>query len=110
MVVEIKHECGSIKKVKVGYSWGTLLFGWLCPLVKGDLKLAMMMLITYMLAKMLGGVPGCIVVNIIYSFIYNRLHIQSLLEKGYSASNLVEDVIVFNYANGTERRQNERKL
>jgi hypothetical protein len=86
-VVLLKQSTsGLIKKGRVGFSWTTLIFGALVPLVRGDLKWFIIML----LLALLIGLPtlgiGAFIVGVIFAFVYNRKHIESLLEKGYVPS------------------------
>ena len=71
----MKNEIGQIKIVKEGFSWTTLFFGIFVSLCRGDWKWFLIMLIanifTYGLA------------SIVFAFIYNKIYINDLLEKGY---------------------------
>ena len=71
----MKNEIGQIKIVQDGFSWPTLFFGIFVPLCRGDWKWFLIMLIanifTYGLA------------SIVFAFIYNKIYINDLLEKGY---------------------------
>ncbi|HLR35876.1 MAG TPA: hypothetical protein VK071_11200 [Tissierellales bacterium] len=95
----LKHESGMVKEVKIGFSWTTFFFGLFVPLIRGDLKWALIMLGIAFLA----GVPtmgiGSIVSNIIFAFIYNKLYIRELLEKGYRPQNEEDYVAISSYTN-----------
>ena len=71
----MKNEIGQVKVVKEGFSWTMLFFGIFVPLYRGDWKWFLIMLIanifTYGLA------------SIVFAFIYNKIYINDLLEKGY---------------------------
>ena len=71
----MKNEIGQVKIVKEGFSWTMLFFGIFVPLYRGDWKWFLIILIanifTYGLA------------SIVFAFIYNKIYINDLLEKGY---------------------------
>ena len=71
----MKNEVGQIKVVKEGFSWTMLFFGIFVPLYRGDWKWFLIILIanifTYGWA------------SVVFAFIYNKIYINDLLEKGY---------------------------
>ena len=71
----MKNEIGQIKIVKEGFSWTMLFFGIFVPLYRGDWKWFLIILIanifTYGWA------------SVVFAFIYNKIYINDLLEKGY---------------------------
>ncbi len=83
MKARLKNEAGLTKEVKLGFSWTTFFFGFFPALIRGDLKWAAIM---FIIAAVVGvftfgfgaGIPG-----IIFSFVYNKIYIKELLEKGY---------------------------
>jgi hypothetical protein len=80
MNVQLKHSIsGAIKEAKIGFSWTTLFFGFLVPLFRGDILWVILSLI------LSGGTIGLF--WIIFPFIYNKIYIKKLLEKGYLPSN-----------------------
>ena len=70
-----KNEIGQVKVVKEGFSWTMLFFGIFVPLYRGDWKWFLIILIanifTYGWA------------SVVFAFIYNKIYINDLLEKGY---------------------------
>ena len=50
MKVILKHESGLVKEVKKGFSWTFFFFGLFVPLIRGDLKWAIIMLLLQALA------------------------------------------------------------
>lgn len=96
----LKHESGLIKEVKIGFSWTTLFFGLFVPLIRGDLKWALIMFGIALLA----GIPtygiGSFISNLVFAFIYNKLYVRDLLEKGYRPQNEEDVAIISNYTNG----------
>lgn len=64
-----------LRTVKVGFSWTTLFFGCLVPLVRGDIKWALIMLLCSMLT--------CGISLLVFPFFYNRIYIKELQSKGY---------------------------
>lgn len=83
MKLKMKHDSGVTKEVKYGFSWTTFFFGFIVPLVRGDIKWALIMLAISIVV----GVPtlgiGACVSGIIFSFLYNKIYIKELLVKGY---------------------------
>ena len=71
----MKNEIGQVKVVKEGFSWTMLFFGIFVPLYRGDWKWFLIILIanifTYGWA------------SVVFAFIYNKIYINDLLEKGY---------------------------
>ena len=71
----MKNEIGQVKIVKEGFSWTMLFFGIFVPLYRGDWKWFLIILIanifTYGWA------------SVVFTFIYNKIYINDLLEKGY---------------------------
>ncbi|WP_337100538.1 DUF2628 domain-containing protein [Paenibacillus sp. YIM B09110] len=86
MRVKLVNANGGVKEVKVGFSWTTLFFGFFPALFRGDLKWAVIMFIvasvtgtlTFFVLGLGAWIPG-----IVFAFIYNKMYIKELLEKGY---------------------------
>ena len=66
---------GVIKNTKVGFSWTMLFFGFLVPLFRSDFKWSILSLIA---AFCTAGISW-----LIFPFVYNKIYIKDLLEKGY---------------------------
>lgn len=83
MKLKMKHDSGVTKEVKYGFSWTTFFFGFIVPLVRGDIKWALIMA----LISIAVGIPtmgiGGVISGIIFSFVYNKIYIKELLVKGY---------------------------
>lgn len=75
MNIHLKNSVGLEKECKLGFSWTTLFFGILVPLLRGDFKWAGIM---FLLSILTFGVS-----SLVFPFIYNKKYIVSLLEKGY---------------------------
>lgn len=71
----LQNDAGVLKNIKVGFSWTTLFFGLFVPLVRGDWKWFIIMLIA--------DIVTCGIANIVFCFIYNKIYINDLLEKGF---------------------------
>lgn len=82
-----KDNSGLIKEVKVGFSWTTFFFGFFPALFRGDLKWAAIMFITAALAGVATFGTATWVPYVVFSFIYNKIYIKELLEKGYTPAN-----------------------
>ena len=83
MIVLRHKESGLMKECVTGFSWTTFFFGVIVPLVRGDLKWAA---ILFALAVVI-GVPtlgiGAFIVNIVFSFFYNKIYIRGMMERGF---------------------------
>lgn len=99
MKVILKHDSGLVKQVKKGFSWTFLFFGLFVPLIRGDLKWTIIMFLLQSLAGLLTMGIGAFVVSLVFAFIYNKIYIKDLLEKGYRPTEEYEEVIA-NYVNG----------
>ena len=64
-----------MKHIKVGFSWTTLFFAFMPALIRGDFKWFSIQLVCAALSLDFS--------SLIFAFIYNRLYINDLLEKGY---------------------------
>jgi hypothetical protein len=77
MKVMLKHtQSGMVKEVKVGFSWTTLFFGFWPAIFRGDIKWAIIQFIVDLVTL---GVAA-----LVWPFIYNKIYIKGLLEKGYA--------------------------
>ncbi|MDQ0195855.1 DUF2628 domain-containing protein [Paenibacillus wynnii] len=83
MHVRLSNNAGVIKEVKVGFSWTTFFFGFFPALFRGDLKWAAIMLITAIAVGIFTAGIGAWIPGIIFSFVYNKVFIKEMLEKGY---------------------------
>lgn len=83
MKARLKNDAGVTKEVKIGFSWTTFFFGFFPALFRGDLKWAAIMFITSVVVGFLTFGFGAWIPGIIFSFIYNKIYIKELLEKGY---------------------------
>lgn len=66
------------KTAPVGFSWTTFFFGFFVPLLRKDIKWAIIMLILQIIT--LG------IAYFIFPFIYNKIYIKSLISDGYHVS------------------------
>ncbi|AKG36750.1 hypothetical protein [Paenibacillus durus] len=83
MKVVLKNPGGLTKEVKVGFSWTTFFFGFLPALFRGDLKWAIILLIIESVMGSFTLGVGAVVTGIVFSFVYNKIYIKELIEKGY---------------------------
>lgn len=86
MKVNLKNQNGMIKQCKVGFSWTTLFFGLFVPLFRGDWKWFLIFIIASCLTFCIS--------NIVFCFIYNKIYINSLLEKGYAPASEADRAIL----------------
>ncbi len=76
MKVNLKHkDTGVVKTAPLGFSWTTLFFGIFVPLIRGDIKWFIISLVIAIVTAGLGW--------FVIPFIYNKIYIKNLLEKGY---------------------------
>ncbi|CAM3915010.1 DUF2628 domain-containing protein [Mesobacillus zeae] len=83
MRARLANDAGVTKEVKIGFSWTTFFFGFFPALFRGDLKWAVIM---FIIASVVGFFTfgfGAWIPGIIFSFVYNKINIKDLLEKGY---------------------------
>ncbi|AWP29407.1 hypothetical protein PVOR_07870 [Paenibacillus vortex V453] len=83
MKIYLKNDAGVTKQVKVGFSWTTLFFAFFPALFRGDLKWAVIM---FILSAVFGSFTlgiGAWISGIVFSFVYNKIYIKEMLEKGY---------------------------
>ena len=75
MKINMKNPVGMIKQVKLGFSWTMLFFGIFVPLLRGDWK---WFVFSFLLACITFGISW-----VVLPFIYNKIYIKGLLEKGW---------------------------
>ncbi|KIL35792.1 hypothetical protein SD71_10285 [Cohnella kolymensis] len=86
MYINLRNQVGMIKQRKVGFSWTTFFFAFFPALFRGDWKWA---IIQFICSSLTFGVS-----NLVFCFIYNKLHINDLLEKGYTPSDESSRVVL----------------
>ena len=96
MKVRLKNQNGLVKETKAGFSWTTLFFGFFVPLLRGDLKWAVIMLIVNLVVVAVLG-PVAPILWIIWAFAYNKIYIKDLYEKGYKGLTPEDEAIVGSY-------------
>ena len=79
LIVE-NPNTGVIKNAPVGSSLTTLFFGGLPALFRGDIK---WFFIQLLIAFFTFGLS-----NLVFAFIYNKIYIQKLLEKGFKVKDV----------------------
>lgn len=76
MIISLKNTSnGLVKDVNLGFSWTTFFFGAFVPLFRSDFKWAIIM---FLLGSITFGISG-----FIFPFIYNKIYIKEMIEKGY---------------------------
>jgi len=79
---------GSIKRAPVGFSWTVFFFGFFPPLIRGDWKWAVIYFIAIVaISAVTMGVGGWIL-GIIFAFLYNKLYVKELVERGFKVTGL----------------------
>jgi len=87
-----KHT-GQMKKAPVGYSWTMLLFNFFVPMLRGDWKWAAITFILsliFIVTLLSAGVKAAhaLPVTFILGFVYNKIYIKNLINKGYEVSSV----------------------
>ena len=77
--INFQNKSGVVKEAPVGFSWTTFFFGFFPALIRGDWLWAVIIFAATFVTFGLAG--------IVFAFIYNRLYIQSLVEKGFKIKN-----------------------
>jgi len=81
--VMIKHsQSGLVKTGKYGISWTYLFFGWLVPLFRGELQVA---LLHFIFTVVTFGIW-----QLIFAFLYNKQYMTRLLTAGWELSDTDE--------------------
>ena len=78
MKVILRNDVGMVKECKVGFSWTTMFFGLFVPLIRGDIKNALIMGVLSLLTFGLSW--------LIFPFTYNKMYIMGLLMQGFKGS------------------------
>lgn len=78
MKVILRNDVGMVKECKVGFSWTTMFFGLFVPLIRGDIKNALIMGVLSLLTFGLSW--------LIFPFTYNKMYIKGLLMQGFKGS------------------------
>tara|TARA_Y100000768_G_C23945233_1_gene667233 strand:- start:14 stop:328 length:315 start_codon:yes stop_codon:yes gene_type:complete len=77
-ILNLKHRQNeNIKKVPVGISWTVFFFGCFPAIFRGDWKWFLIMLILQIITFSLS--------SFVMMFIYNKIHLNSVIENGYAA-------------------------
>lgn len=100
MKIVMSHENGLKKTVKIGFSWTTFLFGFLVPLIRGDLRWAGILFILQLCAGMPTLGIGAWIVCFIFAYKYNKIYISGLIEQGYQATTEENQTLVMKYLEG----------
>lgn len=76
MSIKLQSDAGVLKSAPTGFSWTTLFFSMFVPLLRGDIKWAIIMFIVNMVT--------CCFTLLVFPFFYNKVYIQSLLAGGFA--------------------------
>ena len=75
----VKHEqSGLVKKGYIGYAWTYQLFGWLVPIIRGEIGIGVLHLV---LTVVTFGI-----FQIVMPFLYNKQYMTRLLTTGWQLS------------------------
>ena len=91
--IGLRHPAsGLIKNGYYGFSWTYLFFGWLVPLIRGELGIAILHLILTFFTLGLW--------QLVFSFMYNKQYMTRMLEKGYVLAGTEDQLIAARQALG----------
>lgn len=80
MTIQLQHkDTAVIRNAPIGFSWTSLFFGFWVPLLRGDFVWCLLYIILSTVSLGLFW--------IIFPFIYNKIFLRKLLEKGYNPAN-----------------------
>jgi hypothetical protein len=79
----LQHPSGLVKEVKVGFSWTTFFSGFFPAFFRGDFKWGLSQLVLALVVGTATVGYGTGLVSLVFSFIYNKIYINELIEKGY---------------------------
>lgn len=82
MVVSLIKN-GMVKQAKVGFSWTTFFFNFFVPLIRGDFKWTLIMLLGLPVLGIATSGLGALIAIIILGFKYNEIYIKDLLNDGW---------------------------
>ncbi len=68
-------KTGQVKTAPVGFSWTTFLFGPFPAMMRGDILMAVLMIVIFCVTAWLG--------TFIMAFLYNKIYLDSLIKQGY---------------------------
>ena len=76
--INLKHpQFAVVKQAPVGFSWTVFFFAFFPTLFRGDWKYFFIMLVCAMVTF---GIS-----TLVFAFIYNKLHINGLIDEGYTS-------------------------
>ena len=73
-------KTGKVKEAPVGFSWTVLFFGFIPPLLRGDWKWAIIILLLAFITMSLS--------SFVFMFIYNKLYIKELIGAGFKVKSV----------------------
>ncbi|MBR5914736.1 MAG: hypothetical protein IKZ58_10315 [Selenomonadaceae bacterium] len=83
-MITLKHQDSNVvKKCPTGFSWTTFFFGLFVPLIRGDFKWAAIVFVIFTVISVVTAGIGSLGVNIIFAFLYNKIYIRELMNKGF---------------------------
>ena len=82
--IALKHkDTGIVKDGYYGFSWTTLLFGFLPCLFRADFITFIGGFVVSMIIAFFTLGFGALFINIVWAFMYNKYYTRKLLERGY---------------------------
>lgn len=83
-MITLRHQdSNAVKKCPTGFSWTTFFFGLFVPLIRGDFKWAAIVFVVFTVISVVTAGIGSFGVNIIFAFLYNKIYIRELMNKGF---------------------------
>ncbi len=93
MHARLINEYGSVKEVKVGFSWTTFFFGCLVPLVRLDFFYFIIFFVIDIILSVLTFVIGAVIFDLIVCFKYNKWYTHRLLRKGFVPASEIDAAV-----------------
>lgn len=96
-VTLINNNNGDIKEVKLGFSWTTLFWGGLVPLIRKDWIAAIILIVVNIVLSACTYGFGNIFFDIAVAAFYNKNYIQRLIKDNYHPNGETEEMKLRKY-------------
>lgn len=83
---EVSSNVTLTKEAPVGFSWTILFFGWIVCIFRKDWKWMAIIFLMTLLQVLFISQTAAPIINIVMAFMYNKIYVKDLLDKGYIAT------------------------